>query len=87
MRIGGAMNIDYRVNASRRAVNLSLNSDLLRLGKELGVNISNVAEEALAYAVKEALAERWARENMEAIQSYNAHIESQGVFSDGSRTF
>ena len=81
------MRSTYQADAPKRPVNLSLNSDLLRLGKELGLNLSSVAEEALAYAVSTRLAERWLEENRNAIESYNRRIDSQGVFSDGLRTF
>ena len=81
------MRSSYRADAPKRPVNLSLNSDLLRLGKELGLNLSGVAEEALAYAVSARLAERWLEENRTAIATYNRRIETQGVFSDGLRAF
>jgi len=77
----------YLTDAPKKPVNLSLNSDLLRLGKELGLNLSSVAEEALAYAVNARLAERWVMENQDAIEVYNRRIEKQGVFSDGLRSF
>jgi antitoxin CcdA len=77
----------YLADAPKKPVNLSLNSDLLRLGKELGLNLSSVAEEALAYAVNARLAERWGVENQSAIAAYNRRIEKLGVFSDGLRTF
>ncbi len=75
------------LEAPKRPVNLTLNSDLVRLGKELGLNLSGVAEAALAYAVSARLAERWAEENREAIGAYNRRIEAEGVFSDGLRAF
>ncbi len=81
------MRSTYQADAPKRPVNLTLNSDLLKLGKELGLNLSSVAEEALAYAVSARLAERWLEENGKAIESYNTRIESQGVFSDGIRAF
>ena len=77
----------YQTDAPKRPVNLSLNSDLLRLGKELGLNLSSVAEEALACAVNARLAERWVVENQNAIAAYNRRIDTQGVFSDGLRTY
>lgn len=77
----------YEADAPKRPINLSLNSDLVRLGKELELNLSSVAEEALAYAVSARLAERWLEENRTAIAAYNHRIETQGVFSDGLRTF
>jgi antitoxin CcdA len=53
----------------------------------LGLNLSGVAEEALACAVSARLAERWLEENRIAIDTYNRRIETQGVFSDGLRAF
>ncbi len=81
------MKSPYREDTPKRPVNLSLNADLLKQGKELGINVSSVAEEALAYAVSAKLAERWQAENREAIEAYNRRVEAQGVFSDGLRAF
>lgn len=81
------MHTGYRMDAPKKPVNLSLNSDLLRMGKDLGLNLSNVAETALAQAVKDSMGERWLMENTDAIQAYNKHVEAHGVFSDGSRAF
>jgi len=81
------MRVEYKTDAPKKPVNLSLNSDLLRMGKDLGLNLSRIAELAIAQAVKEALAEDWLKENAEAIQAYNQRVEAQGVFSDGARTF
>lgn len=77
----------YRSDAPRRPVNLSLDSDLLRIGKGLGINISALAEKALAAEVRRRLEEAWLRESAEAIQSYNERVEAGGVFSDGLRSF
>ena len=38
------MNPLYAQNAAKRPVNFTLNSDLVRLGKELGINLSGVGE-------------------------------------------
>jgi len=81
------MSSSRRTGTSKKAVNLSLDSDLLRQARDLGLNLSGVAEEALAYAVSARLAERWKEENREAIDAYNRRIEAEGVFSDGLRTF
>ena len=77
----------YDASAPKKAVNLSLNADLLRMAKTLGLNVSGLAEEAVARAVKASLAEAWLRENGAAIQSYNEHVEQDGVFSDAFRRF
>ena len=81
------MSVCFKVDAPKKSVNLSLNGDLLRLGKSMGLNLSALAEEALAQAVKAGLEEAWLRENAEGIQSYNRHVETQGVFSEGLRSF
>lgn len=81
------MQAPYNTEAPKKPVNLSLNADLLRVGKELGLNLSGLAEEAIAKAVRARLAETWLSENAEAIQAYNQRVESRGVFSDGLRNF
>lgn len=77
----------YELDAPKKAVNISLNSDLLRLSKGLDLNLSRLAEEAIAKAVRARLTEAWLSENAEAIDAYNQRIESQGVFSDRLRHF
>lgn len=74
-------------NGPKKAVNLSLDGRLLQLGKELGLNLSSLAEQALAEAVRAGLGQRWQEENRDAIEAYNRRVEAQGVFSDGLRTF
>jgi len=71
----------------KKPVNLSLNGALVKLSKALGLNLSSLAEEAIAKAVRTLLAEVWLSENADAIQAYNKRVESQGVFSDGLRYF
>ena len=77
----------YKTDAPKKPVNLSLNGDLLKVSKDLGLNLSGLAEEAIAKAVSARLAEVWLSENAEAILAYNKRVESQGVFSDGLRNF
>jgi antitoxin CcdA len=77
----------YKTDAPKKPVNLTINSDLLKVGKELGLNLSGLAEEAIAAAVCARLEENWLKENAEAIQAYNQRVETQGVFSDGLRKF
>ncbi len=77
----------YKTDAPKKPVNLTLNSDLLRLSKDLGLNLSGLAEEAIAKAVRSRLEEDWLKENAEAIQAYNKRVEAHGVFSDGLRNF
>ena len=77
----------YKTDAPKKPVNLSMNADLLKLSKNLGLNLSGLAEEAIDKAVRARLAETWLAENADAIHIYNKRVESQGVFSDGLRNF
>ncbi|MCE1229718.1 MAG: type II toxin-antitoxin system CcdA family antitoxin [Firmicutes bacterium] len=81
------MSTTYEDDGPKRPVNLTLNANLVRLGKEMGLNLSAVAEEAIAYAYKTKLTEAWLRDNETAIQGYNRRVEARGVFSDGLRSF
>ena len=81
------MRVMYQTNAPKKAVNLTLNSDLLKQSRELGLNLSALAEAAIAQALQEHRSAEWLRENAAAIRDYNAHVERQGVFSDGLRSF
>ena len=77
----------YDDTAPKKATNLSINSDLLRKARELEINLSSALEQALEQIVKRRLSEQWLEENRAAIESYNEHVEEQGVFSDGVRGF
>ena len=84
---GFDMQSAYLATAAKKPVNVSLNGDLLRLARELGLNVSALAEKALDEAVRAALGAAWARENAGAIAAYNERVEERGVFSDGMRAF
>jgi antitoxin CcdA len=76
-------------NSARRkkAANLSVDSDLLEQARGLGLNLSQVFEASLADAVRQRRGRQWIEENRKALDAYNEHIEKDGVFSDGLRTF
>jgi antitoxin CcdA len=77
----------YNPKASKRSVNLSANSELLRVAKSEGINLSQVFEEALTERVRKHLEGQWLTENQEAIEHYNARIERDGVFAARKRRF
>ena len=74
-------------NAPKRAINLSLNSQVLDLAKEMGMNISQTVDQLLSAEVQRQYWERWQTDNAKAIAEYNARIEREGLFSDRVRTF
>jgi antitoxin CcdA len=67
----------------RRAVNLSLDADIVAASRDAGINISRVTEEALRVAVKAERERRWLEENRAAIESSNNWLRDHGLpFAD-----
>ncbi|GMU46167.1 MAG: hypothetical protein AMXMBFR26_09490 [Porticoccaceae bacterium] len=81
------MQTAYDTQAPKRATNLSINADLLSKAKELGINLSATLEQALVEALRKRQRDQWMAENQAAIEAYNQHVDRQGVFSDGLRSF
>jgi antitoxin CcdA len=75
------------VRAPRKAVNLSIDADLLGKARQLQINLSATLEHALAMVVKRHQQELWIAQNRDAIEAYNERVEKHGVFSDGARSF
>ena len=71
----------------KKAANLSVDQALLEQARDLNLNLSQVFEASLSQAVRLRLREEWLRNNRAALQAYNEHIEKDGVFSDGLRSF
>lgn len=72
---------------TKRAANLSVNSELLDQAKALDINLSATLERALEAEVRTRKRELWLLENREAIAAYNDHVRENGVWSDGVRQF
>ncbi|MCY1282832.1 Post-segregation antitoxin CcdA [compost metagenome] len=77
----------YDQHAPKKPANLSINSDLLSKARSLDINLSATLEQALVEALKTRQRELWLEENRAAMAAYNQHIETEGVFSDGLRSF
>lgn len=80
------MNAVFDPKAAKKACNVSINEDLLRQARELGVNLSQTLEAQLEKLVREAKAKQWAEENREAIESQTRWIEKHGMWHDRLRT-
>lgn len=74
-------------NAPKKPTNLSINSDLLKMAKECGINLSATLEQALVAQVRSVRQQQWLENNAGSIAAYNEHVEKNGVFSDGQRSF
>ncbi|HXG27521.1 MAG TPA: type II toxin-antitoxin system CcdA family antitoxin [Nevskiales bacterium] len=75
------------VPMAKKPTNLSVDPELLKQARALGLNLSEVFERSLEQAVREKRREQWLAENKEAIEAYNRHVERHGVFSMGLRRF
>ncbi len=77
----------YKLDAPKKATNLSVNSDLLAQAKELKINLSQSFETYLAELVAKRHSESWRKENRQAIEHYNENISNRGTFSKSLRRF
>ena len=71
----------------KKRVNVTLSSKLVLTAKELGINVSQSAEEGLMKKVREAQSARWLEENRGALLEYNAWIKVNGTFGDKLRAW
>jgi antitoxin CcdA len=74
-----AMPAAEATNSTRKPTNLSLDSELLKEAKALGINVSRSAEAGIAEAVKRHKQEQWLKENASALASSNAYVEANGL--------
>ena len=81
------MVLTYDIHASKKATNLSINSDLLKKAKSFKINLSKSFESYLNQLVREQEEKKWLEENTKAIESFNERVEKSGMFSDGLRRF
>ena len=87
MRIFMRMNPVYDSNAPKKPANLSINSDLLRQARALGIGLSAELEARLIEVLAERRRREWETEVREQVNIYNASVEQHGAFSDGLRGF
>ncbi len=71
----------------KKAVNLSIDADLLARAREIDVNLSSLFEDALREGIREREEQRWREENKKAIDAYNEFVREHGVFAEGFRSF
>lgn len=76
-----------RASHLRKATNVSIRIDLLDAAREMKINLSREFEHCLEDVVRKNRAEQWLKDNREAIEAYNRHVERDGLWSDGLRMF
>ncbi len=65
-------------NTQKRRTNVSLDGDLLEVARQYGLNVSAIAEAALAATVRQKQAEDWQVENAEALARRREWITQNG---------
>ena len=77
----------YGETARRKAVNLTINQDLLASARKYKLNLSKILEDSLISELKLRWQDEWLDDNKDAVSAYNKRIAKRGVFSDGLRRF
>jgi len=72
----------YDLKATKQTVSVTINSDLYAQSKGLGINTSQVAEEALANEVARHKAERLKAEIQQDLQALDAYEAEHGSFAE-----
>lgn len=75
------MGISRPASSRKKAVNLSIDGELLSGARAQGLNLSAILEQALS----REQARLWLAENGSAIEVYNEDIRQNGIWSDGIR--
>ena len=72
----------YNLKASKQTVSVTINSDLYAQAKRLGVNASQIAEEALALELARRHAEQLQAEIRADLEASNAYADKHGSFAE-----
>lgn len=72
----------HDVKAAKQTVSLTINSDLYAQAKKLGINASQVAEEALIQQVARLKAEQLQVEVRQDLEAASAYIAKHGSFAE-----
>jgi len=65
----------------KRSLNVSVDEEIVREAKAMGLNLSQTLEDELRKQVREEKIRRFQEEHKEAIESYNRFIAENGIWS------
>lgn len=71
----------------KRAINLSLSSDVLLAAKQLDINISKVCDQHLRLVVQREQERQWREQHADFIAAYNGTIAAEGLPLDEWKSF
>lgn len=72
--------------ATKRAVNLSIDAELVNEAKAFGTNMSALLEQSLREAHRDLRAAKWKDDNAQAIADWNAMVDADGIWAEKYRT-
>ena len=73
--------------SARKAIELSIDSELAAAAEAAGIDMSELLEQAIRAETKAARSSRWRAENLAAIETSNAEIERNGLWCDPYRVW
>jgi antitoxin CcdA len=68
----------------KRAVNVSVDAEILKVAKEMDLNLSQTLEDALRKLTEDERIRRWQEEHREAIESQNAFYDRYGTLTEAA---
>ncbi|RXD05289.1 post-segregation antitoxin CcdA [Sphingomonas sp. UV9] len=72
------MKHDSVATGKRKSVNVSLDTGIVAAAREVGLNLSQISEQAIRQATKAEQERRWKEDNREAIEGWNRWYEKYG---------
>ncbi len=81
------MKHDPIASGKRKPVNMSIDTGIVAAAREAGVNLSQVSEEAIRRAAKEARDAAWKEENKAWIDAHRAWVERNELPLERYRMF
>ena len=66
----------------KRAVNLSVDAEILKLAKEMKINLSRALEDTLRKLTENERTQRFYEENKASIDAHNTHVERYGTLTE-----
>jgi antitoxin CcdA len=76
------MRVAYDESAPRRATNLRLNGDLVEKARAADLNLSAIAEQAIAQELRRILRERFREEIAQGVAEHEAYLREHGSFAE-----
>jgi antitoxin CcdA len=75
------------VNASKKAIHITLSADVLNEAKALGINISQACDQYLRTLVPTERERRWQQDHVDFVAAYNRTVADEGLPLDAWRLF